>query len=78
MQHLWQTLYDKGEIELREYAGLYCVGCEEFKTERDLVGGKCPLHPARTLETRRETNYFFKSVALLRLARGRAARGIRA
>ena len=61
VQHLWQTLYDKGEIELREYEGLYCVGCEEFKTERDLVNERCPLHPTRELETRRETNYFFRS-----------------
>jgi methionyl-tRNA synthetase len=61
VRHLWQTLYDKGEIELREYEGQYCVGCEEFKTERDAAGGKCPLHPGRALETRRETNYFFKS-----------------
>jgi methionyl-tRNA synthetase len=61
VQHLWQTLYDKGELELREYQGLYCVGCEEFKTDRDLVDGKCPSHPNRVLETRRETNYFFKS-----------------
>ena len=61
VQHLWQTLYDKGEIELREYTGRYCVGCEEFKTDRDLVDGKCPLHPNRELQQRRETNYFFKS-----------------
>ncbi len=61
VRHLWQTLYEKGEIELREYSGLYCVGCEAFKTERELDGEKCPLHPARTLEKRSETNYFFKA-----------------
>ncbi|MEX2206361.1 MAG: methionine--tRNA ligase [Myxococcota bacterium] len=61
VQHFWQTLYDKGEIELRDYEGQYCVGCEEFKTERDLVDGKCPNHPTRAIESRRERNYFFRT-----------------
>jgi methionyl-tRNA synthetase len=61
VRHFWQTLFDKGEIELREYEGMYCVGCEEFKTERDLVNGKCTLHPGRAIEQRRETNYFFRT-----------------
>ena len=61
VQHFWQTLYDKGEIELRDYEGLYCVGCEEFKTERDLVDGKCANHPNRAIESRRERNYFFRT-----------------
>ena len=61
VQHLWQSLYEKGEIELREYTGQYCVGCEEFKTDRDLVNGKCPLHPNRELQQRKETNYFFRT-----------------
>ncbi len=61
VQHFWQTLYDKGEIELRDYEGLYCVGCEEFKTERELADGKCTLHPNRPIEPRRERNYFFRS-----------------
>ncbi len=61
VQHFWQTLYDKGEIELRDYQGLYCVGCEEFKAERDLVDGKCANHPNRAIESRRERNYFFRT-----------------
>jgi methionyl-tRNA synthetase len=61
VRHFWQTLFEKGEIELREYEGLYCVGCEEFKTDRDLVNGRCPLHPKREIEPRRETNYFFRT-----------------
>ena len=61
VQHFWQTMYDKGEIELRDYEGQYCVGCEEFKTERDLVLGKCPNHPSRAIESRRERNYFFRT-----------------
>ena len=44
----------------RAYEGLYCVGCEAFKTEHDLVNGSCPLHPARPLERVAETNWFFR------------------
>ena len=53
-----QQVYDAGWIELREYEGLYCVGCERFLTERDLVDGLCRDHE-RAPEPRRETNYFF-------------------
>jgi methionyl-tRNA synthetase len=53
-----QRVYDAGWIELREYEGLYCVGCERFLTERDLVDGLCRDHE-RPPEVRRETNYFF-------------------
>ena len=31
-------------IYLGEYEGLYCTGCEQFKSEKDLVDGKCPDH----------------------------------
>lgn len=48
-----------GDIYKGEYKGLYCVGCEEFKTEAELVDGKCPLHD-RVPEKRQEENYFFK------------------
>ncbi len=48
-----------GDIASGEYEGLYCVGCEEFKRESELVDGKCPLHD-RIPEKRQETNYFFK------------------
>jgi methionyl-tRNA synthetase len=55
---LLQRVWDAGWIELREYEGLYCVGCERFLTERDLENGLCRDHE-RAPETRRETNYFF-------------------
>lgn len=48
-----------GDFTEGEYEGLYCVGCEEFKREADLVDGKCPLHN-RVPEKRKEKNYFFK------------------
>ncbi|HYB13747.1 MAG TPA: class I tRNA ligase family protein, partial [Myxococcota bacterium] len=58
VQEILQRVYDAGWIELREYEGLYCVGCERFLLERDLVNGLCPDHE-RAPEPRREVNYFF-------------------
>ena len=54
-----QQLYDAGQIEFREYEGLYCVGCERFLTDRDLEDGLCRDHE-RAPEPRRESNYFFR------------------
>jgi methionyl-tRNA synthetase len=58
VQAVLQRVYDAGWIEKRDYEGLYCVGCERFLTERDVVDGRCPDHD-RVPETRREANYFF-------------------
>lgn len=58
-QKLWQTCMDAGDIYKKNYKGLYCVGCEEFKTEKDLIDGKCPEHGVKP-ETIEEENYFFK------------------
>ncbi|HXI21518.1 MAG TPA: methionine--tRNA ligase [Gemmatimonadales bacterium] len=44
----------------RAYAGWYCVGCEAFKTEAEIVDGKCSLHPTRTLDWVEERNWFFR------------------
>ena len=54
-----QTLYDRGEIEFRDYSGLYCIGCERYLTERELTDGKCEQHRTEP-EQRSEANYFFK------------------
>ena len=56
---LWRQLADAGDIEKRSYKGLYCVGCESFKTEKDLVDGLCPDHHTKPEEVEEE-NYFFK------------------
>jgi methionyl-tRNA synthetase len=59
-QELMQAAYDNGWIELRPYEGLYCVSCEAYYTESDLIDGRlCPIHhtPVEWLE---EDNYFFK------------------
>jgi methionyl-tRNA synthetase len=59
VQHFWRVLHERGEIEFREYTGLYCVGCEAFYTERELQDGVCPQHRVAP-EPRSESNYFFR------------------
>ena len=53
------SLYDKGAIYKGEYEGLYCVGCEQYKMESDLVDGKCPDHN-RIPEKMVEESYMLK------------------
>ena len=60
VQQLTQRCFDKGDIYEGRYEGWYCVSCEAFKQEKDLVGRKCPLHPTLTPEWIREKNYFFR------------------
>ncbi|MGC8490914.1 MAG: methionine--tRNA ligase, partial [Syntrophobacteraceae bacterium] len=59
VQYVLQKVYDAGEIYFSTYKGLYCVGCERFYMERELVDGKCPDHDTVPVE-REESNYFFK------------------
>ena len=59
VQEFIQRIYDNGDIYQDVYAGLYCVGCEEFKSEAELVDGKCPDH-GTVPEWIEETNYFFR------------------
>ena len=54
-----QQVYDQGDIYFDEYEGLYCVGCERFLTDREIVDGKCPDHKT-VPEPRKEGNYFFR------------------
>jgi methionyl-tRNA synthetase len=55
----WLAALAAGDIYKKQYSGLYCVGCEAFKTEKDLVDGKCPDH-GKEPEALVEENYFFK------------------
>ena len=57
---LAQRLYEAGDIYEGVYEGWYCVSCEEFKQEKDLVDGNCPLHPTLKPEWIREKNFFFR------------------
>lgn len=59
VQNILKDVNDKGDIYFDEYTGLYCVGCERFYTEKELVDGKCPQHN-KPLEEITEKNYFFK------------------
>ena len=54
-----QYLYDKKFIYKGFYESYYCVGCEQYLTQSDLVEGKCPLHN-REPELRKEEAYLFK------------------
>ncbi|MFH1850620.1 MAG: class I tRNA ligase family protein [archaeon] len=56
---LWNELVKAGDIYKKQYKGLYCSGCESFKTEKELDDGKCPNHPTREIEEVQEENYFF-------------------
>lgn len=57
----FQRVWEKGDIYLGQQQGYYCVACEEFKEERDLLENKhCPLHPNLEAEWRDEQNYFFR------------------
>ncbi|MEW1963311.1 methionine--tRNA ligase [Microbacterium sp. NPDC077644] len=67
VQVFFQRLYDAGYIYAGEYEALYCVGCEEFKPESEIVDGTgpfeglkvCAIH-SKPLELLQEKNYFFK------------------
>jgi len=50
---------DAGDIYEGIYEGWYCVSCEAFKQEKDLVDGKCPVH-LTVPEWIKEKNYFFR------------------
>jgi methionyl-tRNA synthetase len=59
VQAFVQRLHDRGEIYLGMYEGPYCVSCEEFKQEKELLDGNlCPIHH-RPVEILKEENYFF-------------------
>lgn len=59
VQKLWELCEKNGDIYKKSYTGLYCVGCESFKTEKELVDGKCPIHQT-VPDNITEENYFFK------------------
>ncbi|MDX2375861.1 methionine--tRNA ligase [Microbacterium sp. LRZ72] len=67
VQTFLQAIYDRGYIYAGEYEALYCVGCEEFKPDSEIVDGTgafeglkvCAIH-SKPLELLQEKNYFFK------------------
>ena len=59
VQKIFKKMYDKGDIYLGKYEGLYCTPCESFFTESQLIDGKCP-DCGREVHYASEEAYFFK------------------
>lgn len=60
-QEIWKRCEAKGDIYKKSYTGKYCVGCESFKTDKDLSeDGKCFIHPHLEVKDIEEENYFFR------------------
>lgn len=67
VQQFLQQLFDAGHIYQGSFEGKYCVGCEEYKNESDLIDGSgefsgqrvCAIH-SKPVEQLNENNYFFK------------------
>ncbi len=59
VRRILRKVHDAGDIYFGQYEGFYCVGCERFYMEKELVDGKCPQHETFP-EHRKESNYFFK------------------
>lgn len=61
VKEFFERVWDAGDIYIGQQKGWYCVSCEEFKEERELLEGhRCPLHPNKEVEWRDEKNYFFR------------------
>jgi methionyl-tRNA synthetase len=59
VQDILRKVHEAGDIYFGQYEGFYCVGCERFYMEKELVDGCCPDHQTKP-EFRRESNYFFR------------------
>ena len=62
VQALIERIMERSPDDFYEkaYEGWYCIGCEAFKQDAEIVDGKCVLHPTRTLEWVEERNWFFR------------------
>ena len=54
-----QKIFDQGDIYKKNYEGKYCVPCESYWTEHQLINGNCP-DCGRPVENMQEESYFFK------------------
>lgn len=59
-KEMWRRCDASGDIYKKSYKGLYCVGCEAYKSERELENDHCILHPNIELQVIEEENYFFR------------------
>jgi len=61
VKEFFQRVWERGDIYLDQQQGWYCVACEEFKEERELLDNKyCNIHTNQKTEWRDEANYFFR------------------
>ena len=58
-ENIFKRALEKGDIYRGKYEGFYCIDCESFYLERDLVNGNCPVH-AKAAQWMEEEGYFFK------------------
>jgi methionyl-tRNA synthetase len=58
VQHIFQSIHQKGDIYLGSYSGWYCISCEAFLRDKELVEGNCPTHKTKP-DWIKEENYFF-------------------
>ncbi|MET0693629.1 MAG: methionine--tRNA ligase [Propionibacteriaceae bacterium] len=59
VQRLWRASAERGDFYRRSYSGRYCLGCEQFYSDDELVNGLCPEH-GTPVETVAEDNWFFR------------------
>ena len=60
VQDLWRKIEARGDLYLGEYEDWYCVGCESFKTEKELLPGNVCPHHGKPVEKVKEETYFFR------------------
>ncbi len=60
VQTLLSAVHDNGDIELDTYEGPYCVSCEAYYQESELVDGCCPIHTGKPVVRLAEENWFFR------------------
>jgi methionyl-tRNA synthetase len=60
VQALVERIRDAGDLYMGTYEGWYCVRCEAFRAEDELVDGRCPMHPDRDVTWTEEENWFFR------------------
>lgn len=60
VQTLLERIKDNGDIDLDTYEGPYCVSCEAYYHESELVDGNCPVHTGKPVIRLKEENYFFR------------------
>ena len=58
-QRLWRACADRGDLYVKQYQGLYCVGCEQFYRPAELAAGRCPEHDT-VPQPVSERNWFFQ------------------